>query len=232
MPLLSQKKIANNRYYFIKVSQNSASVYQDENGKHYNFDVKKAAESIAEEKSSNDINSDWFYTSFFYAANLFSARVAQSRKLVIVSCGNCVRYNPLHALKFSYYMNKLNVQVSSFGNYNMVDQDAGEDATDKPAGYGQENIFLYNGDEKTVETDDIKSYKIKHRSDMCQRLASRTNGNTFDLAYINKPGVFAQVMKKLAEVSPKYEQTAKQCVRHETPLGDFEDFAYERRAIQ
>ncbi len=181
---------------------------------------------MAEDKSSNEINSDWFYTSLFYAANLFSARVAQSRKLILVSCGNCVRYNPIYALKFSSYMNRLNIQVSSFGKYNMVDLDS--TSSEVPVAYGQGNLFLYSPEEKTVETDGIESYKIEHSADMCQRLASRTNGNTYDLAYINKPGVFAQVTAKLAEVSPKYEQTVKKCVRYETPLGDFEDFVYKR----
>jgi hypothetical protein len=215
----------------VKVGQNTASVYQDETGAQYNFDAKKAIEALSDDATVTDINNDWFFTGFFYAANLFNNRLAQSRHLNIVSCGNCIRYNPIQASMFASYMNARNIEVSSHGLYNMVDIDS-TSSTEVPIGYGRGNLYLHSAEEKTVETDGIDSYKIEHSADMCQRLASKTNGLTFNTVYTSKPGVFEKLAEKMKELQPKkIEIRVNKCERIETPLGNIDDFNYKRRAF-
>ena len=217
---------AQNRYYFVKVGQNGASVYQSQDGKNSNFDLKEALNSMTESKSG-EVHKTHFYNGLFLAANLFSNRVAQERKLIIISCGNCLSYTPLASIKLAKLLNGRNIRVSSYSTYDIKDLDSNENVV----GYGNDNVFLYNEEENLVETDNLDSYKVEHQGDLCQRLAAKTDGYTFSLEYVNKAGVFEQVVAKQQESAPSFAHSVNKCVRLDTPFGDFEDFSYEQREV-
>lgn len=224
---------AQNRYYIVKVDQqNGASIYQNENGQTYNFkNLEQALNEIADngQKQGEPVNKESFYRGLFLAANLLSQRVASQRKLIIVSCGNCLPYSPFASLRLSKLLNQRNIMISSYStSYSIVDQDTNE----KLVGYGQENVFVYDSDEKTVGAESLESYNPEHRADLCHRLAQKTNGYVFDLNFVNEPKVFKQVVEMQQQNAPKYEQTIKQCVRLDTPFGDFDDFIYEQTQVQ
>ena len=233
MSLFTNKigKNPDNKYYLIKVSSKGASVYQGEDGQISNFDLKKAFNVVTDDKTSYDVKPGSFYTAMFYAANIFSQRVANSRRLFILSCGNCPRYNALDAYIYGSKLNERNIQVIAYGDYKMVDEDS-VDSDDIPIGYGQGQVYLYNEEDKNVENDNYDSYKIDHRADMCQRFASKTNGFTYNMAYLNKPGAFMKVSKKVLDLTPKSEINVNQCVRFQTPLGDFDDFSYSSKSVE
>ncbi len=218
-----------NRYHIVKVNQNGqASVYQNEKGQTYNFDVKEALNSVGEDNNSSEpVNKESLYHGLFLAANLFSSRVAQQRKLIIVSCGNCVDYSPLKSIRLSKLLNQRNIVVSSYStSYSIVDQDSNEELV----GYGRGQVFLLDSETPELELSDLDSYLPEHKGDLCHRLAQKTNGYVFNLNKLNEEGVFAKVIQKQLELKPNYQHTLRQCVRLDTPFGDFDDFQYEQTA--
>lgn len=199
-----------------------ASVYQSENGQTFNFDVKRAYQSISETQTK-DIQKDDLYQALFLAGSLFTNRLAQSRHLVIVGCGNCVQYSSRAAILLERLLSKRNIVVSSWDKYDIVDPDL---TAENIIGYGQGKVFLNQKGTSDLDTDTLESYRFEHRLDLCTRLAAKTNGNVFNIDFIRKPEIFEQVAEKLSELEPNRRTKLKSCERVETPFGDVDDFSF------
>lgn len=161
----------------------------------------------------------------FLAGSLFTNRLAQNRHLIIVGCGNCVQYSSKAAVLLERLLSKRNIVVSSWDDYNIADPDLfGENII----GYGQNKVFLSQQGSLEVDEDSMESYRFEHRLDLCTRLATKTNGNVFNINFIRKPQVFEQVAEKLAKLESKKTSQLKTCERVETPFGDVDDFSFKK----
>lgn len=223
-------QLGSNRYYFVQADENGASVYQDETGQTYNFELKKALQTISQSRTSNHLDKKDFHKALFLAGSLFTQRLAQNRLLVIVSCGNCVDYKMLATLKLSRKLKARNIVVSSWGAYNMVDTDNSLDSNERAVGYAYGKIFVRKVDTDEVDTDSLSAYRVEHNQDLCSRLAIRTKGGVFDVNQIKSTKIFASTMAKLRELRPSYENTLQRCDRISTPFGDVTDFKYTKVA--
>lgn len=186
--------------------------------------------AVTESKNTNEFNKEYFAHGLFLAASLFSDRVSQARRIVIVSCGNCVAYDPIDTLRLSYYLKQRNIMVSSFGQYDMIDED-NSSGSEQVVGHTSTHVLLYDNEEKSLITDGIESYSIDHKIDLCSRLASRTKGAVYNIALAAQPGVLEQIAQKINEIAPKFSVHVNKCVRIETPFGDFDDFNFSRKQI-
>ncbi|RNA25981.1 hypothetical protein BpHYR1_005247, partial [Brachionus plicatilis] len=81
---------------------------------------------------------------------------------------------------------------------------------------------------KESDESDMESYRFEHRLDLCTRLATKTNGNVFNINFIRKPQVFEQVAEKLAKLESKQTSQLKTCERVETSFGDVDDFSFKK----
>lgn len=161
----------------------------------------------------------------FLAGSLFTNRLAQNRHLIIVGCGNCVQYSSKAAVLVERLLSKRNIVVSSWDDYNIVDADLFDENI---IGYGQNKVFLAQQGSSQVEAEPSESYRLEHRLDLCTRLATKTNGNVFNINFIRKPQIFDQVAQLLSESSSEYTSHLKTCERVETPYGDVDDFSFKR----
>lgn len=197
----------------------------------YNFDLKKAYETLADD-STRKINKEQFKKGIFLAASLFSKRMVQNRFLIIRSCGNCLPYNPIDAIKYSRLINQRNVIVHSWGDYEMKNLE-GSDEQEIPIGYIEEDLYMYKPNEKKVETDNMDSYKIEHRADLCQRLAVKTKGSVMNINFLRNKEVMSSFGDLFQEKVDKleYEYQINKCQKLDTPFGDVTDFSYNRMRI-
>ena len=217
--------LARNRFYFVKVHENNgASVYQSESGQTFNFDVKKAYQTISEDKTLGVEKND-LYNALFLSGSLFTDRLASNRHIIIVGCGNCIKYSSRSAIILERLLSKRNIIVSAWDEYNIEEADLVDETI---IGYGQGNVFLTKKGTKNVDTDAEDSYAFEHRLDLCSRLAVKTKGNVFNINYIRQPQIFEKVAESLAQLAPKYQQNLSTCERVETPFGDVDDFSYTR----
>lgn len=220
--------IGNNRYYFVQADENGASVYQNEAGQTYNFEIKKALQTISESRTSNNLDKKDFYKALFLAGSLFTNRLAQNRLLVIVSCGNCIDYKMLSTLKLNRKLKARNIVVSSWGAYTLTDTDGSLDSNERAIGYAHGKLFVRKVDTNEVDTDSLSAYRVEHNQDLCSRLAVKTKGAVFDINEIKTTKIFESTMAKLRELRPSYENTLEKCERISTPFGDVTDFKYKK----
>ena len=164
---------------------------------------------------------------------MFAKRLAQHRFLVIRSCGNCLPYNPVDAIKYSKLINERNVVVHSWGDYKMKNLES-SDEEDIPIGYGEEDIYLYKPSGRTVESDSLDSYKVEHTADLCQRLAVKTKGTVIDINQLSKSDVMTSFGTMFQTLTDKYdyEYKLKKCQKLDTPFGDLTDFSYSKVRIE
>lgn len=193
------------------------------------MDAKKAVQTIGQAQTSNRIGKKAFYRALFLAGTIFRNRLAQNRQLVIVSCGNCVDYDMMAALKLNKILKARNVVVSAYGNYEMTDLDESL-GDEKAIGYGYQKIFL-GKDSGEVEVDSLEGYKVEHNMDLCSRLAVKTGGAVFDVNQLKNAKVFETTIAQLREVRPKFENKVSKCERISTPFGDMADFSYKRTRV-
>ena len=223
--------IAENKQYFIKVNGNDASLIQTSSSEIVNLDYKLAFESSLETKS---IDTKGLYKALFMAGSIFaqSGRIS-SRQLVIISCGNCVPISltGLLSRRLEKMLVKHNIFVSSWGEYDMVDKES-DSNEEKPIGYANENVVLYKESDKSVDVDDLLSYKVEYKSDLCSRLADKTNGAVFNINYIRQASVNNQIISKLMKTYPTFEASQATCARVDTSLGDGTDISFKRTQIK
>ena len=171
-----------------------------------------------------------FYKAMFLAGSIFanSGRIS-SRQIVIISCGNCIQnsFLGLRSRKLEKILVKQNIVVSSWGEYEIKDNES--DSEDEiPIGYANDNVVLYKKEDKSVDIDDLASYKIEHKSDLCSRLVDKTSGALFNINYIRRADVNNQVINKLMKTFPRFVASQPKCVRVDTSLGDAADISFKR----
>jgi hypothetical protein len=224
MVLIKKLKLkGQDKYYIVSVTKNDASIYQTKDGQSANVDITKAYEEFASEDA--DVEKEGLYKGLFLAGTLLTNRVAVNRRLVIVSCGNCLRYSILNTLKLEKRLEDRNIVVSSWGKYRMVDANEDEDDSSSIFGYNSDQVFNY--DDK-VENELADSYKVEHEGDLCQRLAVKTEGNVFNIEKIREANVFRQTLRQLRERKPAFTSRIEKCERVDTPFGDVDDFVFSR----
>lgn len=219
--------LGSNRYYFVQADENGASIYQNQNGQNYNFDIKRALETITEARTSNRLDKEDLYKALFLAGTLFSNRLAQNRYMVIISCGNCIDYDMFSTVKLYHMLRARNIVVSAWGAYNMVDTENSL-GNENAIGYAHEKIFLNKVSTTEVDVDSLEGYRIEHNQDLCNRLAVRTKGAVFNIEQLKNPKIFEAAISKLREIRPNYENKLEKCERISTPFGDVADFRYKR----
>lgn len=156
---------------------------------------------------------------------MFTNRLAQNRHIIIVGCGNCIKYSSRAAILLERVLSRRNIIVSAWDEYNIEDPDLVDETI---IGYGQEKVFLTKKAATNVETDSEDSYSFEHKIDLCSRLAVKTKGNVFNINYIRKQQIFDQVAESLSQIAPKYQEKLSTCERVDTPFGDIDDFSYTR----
>jgi hypothetical protein len=221
----SQSRNPSNRYYFVKVDDEGASLYQSETA---NFDVKKAIKQVSESTTVSDVKKEHFYEGLFLAASQLTKRVASSRSIIIVSCGNCLPYSSLSTLKVVKKLQARNIQVGAWGDYTMVER--GNQLDDQVAfGHGKDNLFLNKKNTNEVAVDSAEAYSIEFDRDFCNTLAIKTNGYVFDINHLKRGRVFEEVIKQLQQ-EPKKEntRTIEKCERIRSPYGDGADFSFSK----
>ena len=211
----------------VKVDENDASIYQSEASEMSNVDMKKAFQSFGEDKSSK-VSKEGLYKGLYLAGTLFTNRLAENRIIVIVSCGNCLSYSALATLRLEKLLDKRNIIISAWGDYEMSDKSGMLGDEEKAFGYTDDNLFLYKASDKSVDTDSLDAYKVEHKGDLCNRLAVKTEGSVFDIKYMRRADVFEKTLVKLQEKRTKYENKLEKCERVDTPFGDVDDFKYSR----
>lgn len=213
---------AENRYSFIKVEENDASLVQSVDGAvHNSFNPK--AFHVAE---TTQVSNEAFEKALIVAGSVFTQRLAQHRHLVFLSCGNCRPYR-LNSLKYAYKLEKRNVVVSSIGDYEIKNLDSFE-SEERPVAYNSKTIYLFNDEKEEMDSDFLESYKIDHDVDMCAKLAIKTGGF-----------VVAKDKKAMAETaaliwnapSTSYSYKVGRCEKFATPYGDLTDFSYTRTEL-
>ena len=196
-----------------------------------NLDYKYAFSSLLKTES---VDTKGLYKALFLAGSIFaeSGRIS-ARQVVIVSCGNCVpiSFSGLLSRKLEKMLVKHNIFVSSWGEYEMVDKDS-ESEEEKPIGYANDNVVLYKESDKSVDVDDLQSYKVEYKSDLCSRLADKTKGAVFNINYIRKANVNNQVINKLMKTYPSYDVSKATCARVDTSLGDGTDISFKRVLVK
>jgi len=219
-----QQANKNNRIYLIKVGTDEPSIVQD--GGILNVDVSKA--NLTQE-TTQEVSPSSFKKALLLSSHLFAQRVATQRRLIIVSCGNCLDYSLIHTLRASRYLNERNIIVTSWGKYDMKDLNNQDEAsTETIIGYNADNVFLHKSENDEVDSDGADAYKVEHNGDLCHRLALKTDGNVFDINYIKDPKVLQQVVKKLEETKVNFKTTINRCERIDTSYGDIDDFSISR----
>ena len=210
---------AENRYSFIKVEENDASLVQSVDGSVHNSFSPEAFQVAETTQVSNE-------KALIMAGSVFTQRLAQHRHLVFLSCGNCRPYR-LNSLKYVYKLQKRNVVVSSIGDYEIKNLDSYE-SEERPIAYNSKKIYLFNDEEEKMDTDLLESYKIDHDVDMCAKLAIKTGGL-----------VVAKDIKAMAETAAliwktpatSYSYKVGRCEKFATPYGDLTDFSYTRTEV-
>jgi hypothetical protein len=196
-----------------------------------NLDYKQA---FSLNSKTDKVDEKGLYKAFFLAGQIFadSGRIS-SRQIVIVSCGNCIQSSltGLRSRKLEKLLTKQNVIVSSWSEYELKDNESDSDE-EIPIGYANDHVVLYKKDDKSIDVDEMASYKIEHKSDLCSRLSLKTGGSLFNINYIREPDVNNQIISKLMKTFPVYEVSQPKCVRVDTSFGDATDLSYKRTLIK
>jgi len=196
-----------------------------------NLDYKQA---FSLNLKTEKVDEKGLYKAFFMAGQIFadSGRIS-SRQIVIVSCGNCIQSSltGLRSRKLEKLLSKQNVIVSSWGEYDLKDNESDSDE-EIPIGYANDHVILYKKEDKSIDVDELASYKIEHKSDLCSRLTSKTSGSVFNINYIREPEINNQIISKLMKTFPVYEVSQPKCVRVDTSYGDATDLSYKRTLIK
>jgi hypothetical protein len=229
-----RKMFPQNKQNYVKVVGDDASVVQiDSKSTNLAYNDVFSLNSVTQKVSSKG-----FYKAMILAASILSDsdRVA-TRNIIIVNCGNCPDFDVLDVVfrrKLEKSLSKLNIVVSSWGSYNIVDMDSDSD-NEIPIGYtlgfNNNQVVLYDKTSKKVELDDLLSYNLEHSSDLCSHLTTKTKGNIFNIDYFRQTKVNDQIFAKLAKVYPKHELSEGECVRVDTPFGDFTQVSHERTLL-
>jgi hypothetical protein len=212
----------NHRYYLVKVDGPEVSVHQSAKGELFNFDVQ-AAMSAANQQSAGE-PSDWaFSRAIFYAQSLFARRTAAARHLVILSCGNCLKYNARTVRTLAKELEKSNVVVSSFGQYNIKLDDASDS---KPVGY-DENDLVFLKPDGAVDTDLKSSYGFEHEGDVCHRLAVKSHGGVYNLKSLQNAQVFEHAAKTFRQFNVQHTSNLNKCAVQRSKYGGaYADFTF------
>ncbi len=142
--------------FIITVGSKEASIYQPANGGIVNPDISKLE---LNDESSNEVSKHSFMQGLDLAMHLFSERLATQRRLIIVSCGNCLDYSAIQTLKLEKLLRERSVIVSAWGDYSMVDLNRdSEDSSETIIGYSPTSVFILKNDE--LSTDILESYKV------------------------------------------------------------------------
>jgi hypothetical protein len=211
----------------VKVEGNDASVYQSANGELSDFDVAAAVKSVGDQSQS--IPTEWaFKKGIFYAQSLFARRVASSRHLVFLSCGNCLKYKFGLVNRLARELKKSNIVVSSFGDYNikLVDDDDDADSSQQVVGYNEEDIFFYKPADNEMESDSKKEFKFEHESDVCHRLAVRSHGAVYNLKSLKNAAVFKNVAESFKKFNEEHTVSLKSCEVSRSKWGSYADFSF------
>jgi hypothetical protein len=216
----------NHKYYMVKIERDEVSVFQSANGELSNFDVSEAVKLVDDQ--SNSIPNEWaFEKAIFYAKSLFARRIASSRHLVILSCGNCLKYKFSLVNRLAREMRNSNIVVSSFGDYNikLVNEEE-NDASQKIVGYNHEDIFFYRPGDNEVESDEKKQFDFEHESDVCHRLAVRSHGAVYNLKSLNNAAVFKNVAESFKKFNDEHTVSLKSCDIAQSKFGAYADFKF------
>jgi hypothetical protein len=225
-----------NKYYVVSIDQYDTSIYQPEmTTEQANFDLKKAYETLEDDFTLDTIKKSQFNKGLYLAASLFSRRLAKNRFLVIRSCGNCLPYTSIDAIRYTKMINERNVVVHSWGDYEMkmLDNTDDDNESTKTVGYDDENLFYYNNNDKKLEIEPLNSYKLEHDVDLCSRLAVKTSGSVVDIKQLKEKEImnlYTEMMQQKAEET-EYEFKIKKCQKLDTSFGDLTDFQYTRTKI-
>lgn len=211
-----------NRFSFIKVEENDASIVQAASGETSNVFVMETMQS----SETVQVTKHAFNKAMIMAGSVFTERLSQHRHLVFLSCGNCRPYR-LDSSKYIRKLQSRNIVVSSIGDYDIKEVDSYE-SDERPIAYNSKTIFLFDEENQTMDSDYLESYNIDHDVDMCSRLAIKTGG------YVAKKD--NKAMSEIAGLIWKtpattYSYKVGQCQKFSTPYGDLTDFAYTRTEI-
>ena len=210
------------RYAVVRVLKNGASIVQSSKQETVNFDLASAAEGV-NVKETTDVDKKSFLKGLFLAESLFSKRVAQSRHLIIKSCGNCLSYSIGLTLKLSKIVEELGVTVTSIGDYDMQTGEESDEST--PFAYDEEKLYSVKSNQE-VESDSLESYKVDHKADICHRLAVKSHGMVINVNKIREPKLLAKLPEWLDSIGKDHSIRSRVCERVDTPFGDLADFRF------
>lgn len=207
-----------NRIYVVSASNQAVSIVQDADGKDYNIDFK--AVKYPEENES--VNKETFIKALYTAGSLLTQRLANSRHIVIESCGNSMPYR-LNSLFFLKKLSERNVVVHSVGEYDIKNLDFQDE--DEIIGYGDNKIFQYDKDDKSINMDILSAFNIDHTLDMPARLAMKTGG----LVLVRKGEYASNNLFNELVLNKTYTSTVGTCERLDSLYGDLTDFKFTRK---
>ena len=215
--------LAENRYHFVRVEGDEASIYQSASGEISNVESMHEAFFFS---STGSVSKTGFDKAMILAGSIFTQRIPLHRSLVFSSCGNCPPYR-LNSSKYVSRLRSRNVIVSSIGDYKMQNL---EDpySNEKPYAYDAKKVYLHDHENDESDYDFLDSVQIDHNMDMCSRLAVKTDGFVAnrDLNSLVDVGKFLWTPNL-----PEYSYKVNQCQRLSTPYGELTDFSYSRSVI-
>jgi hypothetical protein len=212
-----------NRFSFVKVEENDASIVQGANGETHNVFPMEVFQTA----HTTQITKHAFNKAMIMAGSLLTQRLSKHRHLVFISCGNCRPYR-LDSLKYIRKLQSRNVVVSSLGDYNIKEVDSLYESDERPVAYNSKNIYLYNDNAATMDSDYLDSYNIDHDVDMCSRLAIKTGGY---VAMKDQKAMVEIAGLLWSTPATTYSYKVGQCQRYNTPYGDLTDFTYTRTQV-
>ncbi len=173
-----------------------------------------------------DVSEVAFRKAMILAGSIFTQRLAQHRHLVFLSCGNCLPYR-LNSMKYLKKLRQRNIVVSSIGDYQFKNLDNFE-SEERPVAYDNQNIYLFDDNEESLDDDLLENYNIDHDVDMCARLAIKTGG----LVVTNDKKSMLETAKLIWKTpSSSYSYKVGKCEKFVTPYGDLTDFSYTRTEL-
>ncbi len=173
-----------------------------------------------------DVSEVAFRKAMILAGSIFTQRLAQHRHLVFLSCGNCLPYR-LNSMKYLKKLRQRNIVVSSIGDYQFKNLDNFE-SEERPVAYDNQNIYLFDDNEDSLDDDLLENYNIDHDVDMCARLAIKTGG----LVVTNDKKSMLETAKLIWKTpSSSYSYKVGKCEKFVTPYGDLTDFSYTRTEL-
>ena len=189
--------------------------------------MKKAVATLSDTTTVKHIGKEHFNEGLFLAASLFSKRLAQSRHLIIRSCGNCPSYTIPDALIYSRILKSANWIVHSYGDYEM----SNPDTDDVTFGYDHKKAYHYNAGSDSANSDSLVNNQIEHEADLCSRIAVKTDGSVFNIKSLRQLKALALASDSLQDLSNDYSNSLKQCEKADTEFGDIIDFSYSRTRL-